>query len=144
MAKKTQTVDTLSRGSVAEFRKEAWSLYIDNMMEMVVNRLYFTWSGVGLVLGLLIFSIAGLGYSLHSFWGVLVGAVLAFLLGKRIRRVFREAAKTRRDIIALGQEIEDLGERGEIPMTPPDWSQKMHRPLPLPGDKVTIRGSLLL
>lgn len=77
-------------------------------------------------------------------WGVLVGAVLAFLLGKRIRRVFREAAKTRRDIIALGQEIEDLGERGEIPMTPPDWSQKMHRPLPLPGDKVTIKGSLLL
>lgn len=140
---KKQTSDTLPRSSVAEFRKEAWNLYVNNLFEVLVNRLYFTWCGTGLVIGLLIFSIAGLGHSLHSAWGVLVGTVLAFLIVKRVRRVFGEGAKTRKEVLVLSQEIETLGKEGKIPMVPEGWEKDIHDPLPLPEDKVILRPSML-
>ena len=62
-------------------------------------------------------------------WLVLAGVVFLLLVVLRIRRVFRRAADTRAQVVALSQEIDARAARGEIPMTPPGWDGPVREPL---------------
>lgn len=122
-------VEDLPMTSVAEFREAAWQVHSYHRPGPVSMGIYLTWAALGGAIALLAFGLAGLAVTQESWWFVLAGVVALLLVAWRIRRVFRRAADTRAQIVALSREVDARAARGEIPMTPPGWDRPVREPL---------------
>lgn len=124
----------LPDSSVAEFRRDAWKLANRHYTPGVVLDLYWTWCGLGALMAMFGFGIAGLWYDVQAWWIIAISGALLFLLVRRIVTRFKRAAAVRRALVAASSDIDKRAESGEIPERPTDWQGDL--PLALQSDNV--------
>lgn len=113
--------DDIPLTSVAEFRLAARQVYAHHRPGSVSLGIYGTWSALGAAIAVLGFGLGGLAVTPMSWWFVLAGVLFLGLVVRRTRNVFRRAAATRAQVLALSRDVDARAAREEIPLTPPGW-----------------------